>query len=108
MPRAPSLEKPEVKKIPKRPGEKEKEKKKEEEKEKESEKEAEKSPSRAPIELRSRSLPGGRGKVNPGAKRFLTKAVLEAANDVGLRAKKKRPPEKKEKSSSPKPRERSR
>ena len=38
---------------------------------------------------------------------MLTKAVLEAANDVG-RAKKKPPSEKKEKSSSPKPREQSR
>ena len=90
--------KPEVKKIPKRL----EEKKKEEEKAKESEKETGKSPSRAPIELRSRSPVRqpqdsradsaqafrGKGKVTDSAKRFLTRAVLEAAKDVRRRAKK--------------------
>ena len=126
---------PEVKKIPKRPGEKDKELKKHEEKgkeaeqekkakkekdvkeeEKEEEEEDERPPSRAPIELPSRSparklqdsradsaqASKGRGKVAEGAKRFLARAVREAANDVERRAKKKARPGK-EKSPSPRP-----
>ena len=97
--------KPEVKKIPKRRRKKKRKKK--------GVKEGgtnRTSPARKLEDSRAVSAQAskGRGKVTPGAKRVLTKAVLEAANDVGLRAKKKRPPEKKEKSSSPKPRERSR
>ena len=114
--------KPEAKKIPKRPGEKQAEK--------ESEKETEKSASKAPIVLRSRSptrqpedsradsaqASTGKWKVTAGAKRFLTRAVLEAAKDVGRRAKKLKPTQEekekekekeKKKSPSPKPREHS-
>ena len=99
--------KPEVKKIPKRPEEKEKER---------SEKEDDKSSSRAPIELKSISpsrapqdsradsaqASKGKGMLSTGAKRFLEKAVREAANFVERKARKK-----KEKSPSPKLREHS-
>ena len=97
-----------MKKIPKKPEEKEKKpekdkKAKKEEESKDEKKDEERSPSRAPIELRSRSLTRkpqdsrtdsaqaskGRGKVAEGAKRFLARAVQDAANDVGRRAKKK-------------------
>ena len=48
--------------------------------------------------------------MTAGAKRFLSRAVLEAANDVGRRAKKSNPTQEekekeKKKSPSPKPRE---
>ena len=103
--------KPEVKKIPKRPGEKEKV----EEKEKEEEKEEEEAP-RAPIELKSKSpsrapedsradsaqASKGRGKFSMGTKRFLEKTVRDAANYMERKARKKR-----EKTPSPKPREHS-
>ena len=99
--------KPEVKKIPKRPEEQEKER---------SEKEDDKSSSRAPIELKSISpsrapqdsradsaqASKGKGMLSTGAKRFLEKAVREAANFVERKARKK-----KEKSPSPKLREHS-
>ena len=99
--------KPEVKKIPKRPEEKEKER---------SEKEDDKSPSRAPIELKSISpsrapqdsradsaqASKAKGKISTGAKRFLEKAVREAANFTERKVRKK-----KEKSPSPKLREHS-
>ena len=103
--------KPEVKKIPKRPGEKEKV----EEKEKEEKKEEEEAP-RAPIELKSKSpsrapedsradsaqASKGRGKFSMGTKRFLEKTVRDAANYMERKARKKR-----EKTPSPKPREHS-
>ena len=103
--------KPEVKKIPKRPGEKEKV----EEKEKEEKKEEEEAP-RAPIELKSKSpsrapedsradsaqASKGRGKFSMGTKRFLEKTVRDAANYIERKARKKR-----EKTPSPKPREHS-
>ena len=108
--------KPEVKKIPKRPGEKEKEKEAKREEKERSEKEDDKSPSRAPIELKSLSpsrapqdsragsaqASKGKGKISTGAKRFLEKAVREAANFVERKVRKK-----KEKSPSPKLREHS-
>ena len=98
--------KPEVKKIPKRPEEKQAERK-----------EAivlrSRSPSRQPEGRRADSAqaPKGMGKVSVGAKRFLTRAVLEAAKDVRRHAKKPRPmqeeKEKKEEkvTSSPKSKE---
>ena len=103
--------KPEVKKIPKRPGEKEKV----EEKEKEEKKEEEEAP-RAPIELKSKSpsrapedsradsaqASKGRGKFSMGTKRFLEKTVRDAANYMERKARKKR-----EKTPSPKPRKHS-
>ena len=103
--------KPEVKKIPKRPGEKEKV----EEKEKEEKKEEEEAP-RAPIELKSKSpsrapedsradsaqASKGRGKFSMGTKRFLEKTVRDAANCMERKARKKR-----EKTPSPKPRKHS-
>ena len=78
--------KPEVKRIPKRPEEKQAEK-------------SEpivlrpRSPSRQPEGRRADSAqaPKGMGKVSIGAKRFLTRAVLEAAKDVRRHAKKPRP-----------------
>ena len=99
--------KPEVKKIPKRPDKEKAERKGIRERGREL-------PSRAPIELRSRSLARkpqdsradsaqaskGKGKVTAGAKRFLTRAVLEAAKDVGRRAKKQKPPPQEEKEKS--------
>ena len=107
--------KPEVKKIPRRPGEKEKEKEAKREEKERSEKEDDKSPSRAPIELKSISpsrapqdsradsaqASKGKGKISTGAKRFLEKAVREAANFVERKVRKK------EKSPSPKLREHS-
>ena len=103
--------KPEVKKIPKRPGEKEKV----EEEEKEEKKEEEEAP-RAPIELKSKSpsrapedsradsaqASKGRGKFSMGTKRFLEKTVRDAANYMEREARKKR-----EKTPSPKPRKHS-
>ena len=108
--------KPEVKKIPRRPGEKEKEKEAKREEKERSEKEDAKSPSRAPIELKSISpsrapqdsradsaqASKGKGKISTGAKRFLEKAVREAANFMERKVRKK-----KEKSPSPKLREHS-
>jgi len=108
--------KPEVKKIPRRPGEKEKEKEAKREEKERSEKEDDKSPSRAPIELKSISpsrapqdsradsaqASKGKGKISTGAKRFLEKAVREAANFMERKVRKK-----KEKSPSPKLREHS-
>ena len=108
--------KPEVKKIPRRPGEKEKEKEAKREEKERSEKEDDKSPSRAPIELKSISpsrapqdsradsaqASKGKGKISTGAKRFLEKAVREAASFVERKVRKK-----KEKSPSPKLREHS-
>ena len=102
--------KPEVKKIPRRPGEKEKEKEAKREEKERSEKEDDKSPSRAPIELKSISpsrapqdsradsaqASKGKGKFSTGAKRFLEKAVREAANFMERKVRKK-----KEKSPSP-------
>ena len=99
--------KPEVKKIPKRPGEKEKEKE-----EKKGEEEAprapielkSKSPSRAPEDSRADSAQAskGKGKFSMGTKRFLEKTLRDAANYVERKARKK-----KEKSPSPKPRKHS-
>ena len=108
--------KPEVKKIPRRQGEKEKEKEAKREEKERSEKEDDKSPSRAPIELKSISpsrapqdsradsaqASKGKGKISTGAKRFLEKAVREAASFVERKVRKK-----KEKSPSPKLREHS-
>ena len=99
--------KPEVKKIPKRPGEKEKEKegKKEEEEAPRAPIELKsKSPSRAPEDSRADSAQAskGKGKFSLGTKRFLEKTLLDAANYVERKARKK-----KEKSPSPKPRKHS-
>ena len=78
--------KPEVKRIPKRPEEKQAEKK-------EPIVLRSRSPSRRPEGRRADSAqaPKGMGKVSVGAKRFLTRAVLEAAKDVRRHAKKPRP-----------------
>ena len=94
--------KPEVKKIPKRPEEKQAENK-----------EAivlrSRSPVRQPEGSRADSAqaPKHKGKITDGAKRFLTRAVLEAAKDVRRRAKKPRSTqeekEKKEERKSPSP-----
>ena len=64
------------------------------------------SPARQPKDSRADSAQAskGKGKVTAGAKRFLTRAVLEAARDVGRRAKKLKPTEEekeKEKEASP-------
>ena len=98
--------KPEVKKIPKRPGEKEKveEKKKEEEAPRAPIELKSKSPSRAPEDSRADSAQAskGKGKFSMGTKRFLEKTVRDAANYVDRKARKKR-----EKTPSPKPKEHS-
>ena len=83
--------KPEVKRIPKRPEEMQAEKK-------EPIVLRSRSPSRQPEGRRADSAqaPKGMGKVSVGAKRFLTRAVLEAAKDVRRHAKKPRPTQEEE------------